>query len=65
MSSSWLKILTQTVSYEKHRAYIEVCCKHKPYYYVQAEYIFIFTGFYFSEVAGGTLHFYSFFFFRK
>ena len=51
-------------SYEKHRTVIEVCCKHKSYYYVQPEYIyFFFHGpFYFSVVAGGTLHFYSFFF---
>ena len=47
-SSSWLKILTQIVLYEKHRTYIEVCFKHKPNYYVQPEYIFIFTAF-FSE----------------
>ena len=51
------QILTKTVSYEKNRTYTEVCCKHKPYYYVQPEDIFIFTGL-FYVVAGGTLYFY-------
>ena len=58
VSSLGVKILIQTVSFEMNRTYIEVCCKHKPYYYVQPKNVFIFTGLFFSVVAGGTLHFY-------
>ena len=48
ISSSGLKILTQnSFVWEASYIYRSLFCKHKPYYYVQPEYIFSFTDLFF------------------